>query len=233
MLPQPNTHKNLIIDLEGTPVARYPVKTKVLEKGDDIPALVEQYTKAYLPDLEGKRLIVAIGEKAVSAAQGRAIPITDVHPSWLANFLVKFVTKSKVGIGLGVPHTMELAIREVGVPRILLATFIAAITRPFGFKGMFYNIAGHQARSIDGPADYVIPPYNKAAVMGAKDPDKVAQAISDKLGGIPAAIIDANDIGQNVIGASGNADSLFIKKAFKDNPLGSSREQTPIAILAW
>jgi len=44
----------------------------------------------------------------------------------LARYLERFVTRPGYGIGLGSAETMELAIREVGAPRILLAAAAAA-----------------------------------------------------------------------------------------------------------
>jgi hypothetical protein len=46
---------------------------------------------------------------------------------------------------------LQLAIDEVGAPRILLAAAVSGITKPFGVPGLFYRIAGPQAAAIDGP----------------------------------------------------------------------------------
>ena len=104
------------------------------------------------------------------------------------------MTRPGYGIGLGSAETMELAIREVGAPRILLAAAASAITRPFGIHGLFYRVAGPQATAIDGPTSYTIPPYNEAATLGPKDPNGAARAIAAALDA-PVAIIDANDAG--------------------------------------
>lgn len=240
-LPQPNPGKNLIIEFDGLKVERYPIKTKLILKGDDLSQIVSQGISDYLLALQrndngnsnGKTLAIAISEKALASTQGRSFLIEDIKPSKLATFLANHVTKTPVGIGLGSPWTMELAIRDVGLPRILFAAFVAAITKPFGLKGMFYRTAGQRARSIDGPVKYALPPFDHSATMGALNASKTAQEISDKIGDIPVAIVDSNDLGINVIGTSKNADPLFFKKSFKDNPLGQSNEQTPIALIAW
>jgi hypothetical protein len=232
-LPQPNPGKNLIIEFDGLKVERYPIKTKLILKGDDLAQIVSQGVSGYIPTLQGKTLAIAISEKALASTQGRSFLIEDIKPSKLATFLSNHVTKTPVGIGLGSPWTMELAIRDVGLPRILFSAFIAAITKPFGIKGMFYRTAGQRARSIDGPVKYALPPFDHSATMGALNASQAAQVISDKLNGISVAIVDSNDIGINVIGATKNADPIFFKKAFKDNPLGQSNEQTPIALIAW
>jgi hypothetical protein len=52
------------------------------------------------------------------------------------------VTRPGYGIGLGTPQTMQLAIDEVGAPRILFAAAASAVTKPFGIHGVFYRLAG-------------------------------------------------------------------------------------------
>ena len=94
-----------------------------------------------------------------------------------AKVLSKFVTKTPYGIGLGSPWTMQLAIREVGLLRILFATFISIVTKPVGIKGLFYNITGSVVRSIDGPTEYSLYPSNLSAKLGPKDPQQAADKI--------------------------------------------------------
>jgi hypothetical protein len=47
----------------------------------------------------------------------------------------------------------------------------------------------------------------------------------------PVAIIDANDAGCAVLGASTGVDRRFVQALFADNPLGQAREQTPICVV--
>jgi hypothetical protein len=91
-------------------------------------------------------------------------------------------------------------------------------------------VAGPQAKAIDGPTAYTIPPYNQAATLGPKDPDGAARAIAAAVGA-PVAIIDANDAGCAVLGASPGVDRRFVERLFADNPLGQAREQTPICLV--
>jgi hypothetical protein len=166
----------------------------------------------------------------VAITQGRSYPIRDIRPGRLARLLERFVTRPGYGIGLGSAETMELAIREVGAPRILLAAAASAVTRPFGVHGVFYRVAGPQAKAIDGPTSYTIPPYNDAATLGPRDPDGAARAIAEGVGA-PVAIIDANDAGCAVLGASPGVDRQFVERLFADNPLGQAREQTPVSVV--
>jgi hypothetical protein len=223
----PNKGKNLVIEVDGKRYARYPIKTKLITPEDkDIVKIVEEFAKEHLKI----RDIVFISEKSVAITQGRSYPIKDIRAGQLAIFLSKFVTKTPIGIGLGSPETMQLAIEEVGIMRILLASFVGAFGKIFGFRGLFYIIAGHKARSIDGAVPYAIPPYNTHISKGPLKAEIVAQQISDKIN-CAIAIIDANDFGVNILGASRGVNKKLIARIIKDNPLGQSDEQTPIGII--
>lgn len=224
---QPNEGKELIIDVDGLNYARLPIKTHTIGERDDILKIVEKYVAPHKKQDD----IIFLSERIVAIMQGRAFPIKEIKPSWLANFLVKFVHKSPYGIGLGSPWTMELAIREAGVLRILFAAFLSGITKPFGIRGLFYIVAGKSVAAIDGPCHYTLPPYNEYAKLGPKNPDQVARQLKEKFK-CDFVIIDANDLGVSVLGKSRNdITDDFCKKVFRDNPLGQSTQQTPIAIV--
>ncbi len=223
----PNKGKNLIIEINGKKFARYPVKTKLITPEDkDISEIIFQYAKPHVQAGD----ILFVSEKAVAITQGRAYPLTSVKAGWLAKILSTFVLKTPVGIGLGSPQTMQLAIEEVGVARILVAAIIGGLGKVFRIRGLFYIVAGHGARSIDGAVPYAIPPYNNYVSKGPRDAAGVARHIAEKLG-VNVAIVDANDIGVNILGASKGVDKKLIAKIIKDNPLGQSDEQTPIGII--
>lgn len=231
-----NREKPFSLEFGDKMIYRLAIKTQIWMKGDDPVKIVKEACEGVLGEIDTDNIVVAVSEKAVSCSQGRAVLIDEINPGALAKFLSKRVTKTPVGIGLGIPETMQLAINEVGVPRILLATAASALTRPFGMKGVFYMVAGQKARSVDGPTEYVIPPYNKYAVMGAQNADQVCRDISKALGGKRVVIIDANDIGRRFIGTSGNvsdAEISYVDHAFADNPLCNASEQTPIGIVVW
>ncbi len=224
---KPNPGKNLEIEVNGEKYVRYPVKTRVVNQGDDLAEIIKEYAGPFLKTGD----IVFLSEKMVSISQGRAIPIKDIKPSWLAKFLLKFVHKSPYGIGIGSPWTMELAVREAGAARILLAAFLSAITKPLGIKGVFYKVVGKQINTIDGPAPYVISPYNQYAKLGPIEPQKTAEELGEKIS-CDVLILDANDLGVEVLGKSNpEITDDFCQKVFKDNPLGQTNEQTPVGIL--
>lgn len=224
---QPNANKKLLITVNGVSYARFPIKTHIIKENEDLALLLEKYAKPHLSEGD----IIFMSEKIVAIAQGRAYPIKDIKPSRLANFLVKFVRKSPYGIGIGSPWTMELAIREAGPVKIILAAAVAALTKLLGVKGIFYKIAGKEVAAIDGPCSYTLPPYDGYAKLGPKNPDKAARELKQKIG-CDAVIIDANDLGVAVLGKSDKSISDdFAREVFRDNPLGQATEQTPLCIV--
>ena len=223
----PNEGKELMISTKYGDFYRYPVKTHVVVSGDSLKDILDEYVAPHLTSGD----MVFISEKIVAISQGRAFDIDDIHPSRLAHPLSRFVYKSPYGIGLGSPWTMELAIREIGLAKIFLAAFCSAVTKPFGIRGVFYKIVGDKGRAIDGPCDYTIPPYNHFAKLAPKDPDKVAAALQAHCG-CAVVVMDANDIGRDVLGVSDKGiDIEMCKEIFRDNPLGQKSQQTPIAIV--
>ena len=223
-----NPGKNAIKEYEGADYLRLPIKTPVIKYGDDLAAVVREAIAGTAVPGD----ILFISEKAVACTQkGRAIPLEEIKPRKLAVRLSKYVTKTPAGIGLGMPETMEMALRECGVIRILFAAFIGAVGRLFKRKGWFYRIAGKKAAGIDGPCHYTLPPYNRYVVLSPKDPKKTAETLSKALG-YPLAIIDANDFGIEILGASkGCPDRKMLSTMLRDNVLGQSDEQTPVGIL--
>lgn len=223
----PNTGKQATIQTSLGIFERIPIKTHVITDKDDIVLVIEKATK----ETRREGDFIFVSERVVAISQGRAYPIDSIKPSWLAKLLVKFVHKSPYGIGLGSPWTMELALREAGVARMLFAAFASALTKPFGMRGVFYKVVGKNINAIDGPCDYTLPPYNHYAKLGPKDPDSAARKIFD-LTGSKTVIIDANDLGVTVLGRSHDDIAVdFCKEVFKDNPLGQTDEQTPIAVV--
>ena len=226
VLDAPNEDRALHATLNGVVYARHPVRTHLVSADDDPAAVVQRYVGEIGDDVR----LVAVSERMVAITQGRSYPMDTIKAGPLARLLVRFVTRPGYGIGLGTPQTMQLAISEVGAPRILLAAALSAVTKPFGVHGLFYRVAGRQAAAIDGPTSYTIPPYNKSATLGPKDPDGAARSLAAAVGA-PVAVIDANDAGCAVLGASPGVDRRFVQQLFADNPLGQAREQTPVCVV--
>lgn len=222
-----NEGKNVAIEVGGAKYQRLAIKTHIITDADKLSDVVEKYALPHL--IQGD--ILFITEKIVACTQKRAIRMKDIQPRPLAVLLSKFVLKTPYGIGLGIPETMEMALRECGTVRILFAAFISAIGKLFGKRGWFYKIAGDKARAIDGPCSYTLPPYNEYVVLAPEEPDKVAAEIAQQIG-YPVTITDINDLEGSILGTSDPAmDRAFLVKVLKDNPLGQTNEQTPIGII--
>ena len=221
-----NPGRKLHIEVNGKEYMRLPVKTHVIVANDDIVEVVKKYAK---PHLQAGDILV-VGERVVAIAQGRSFPVEMVEPSLLARTLSKFVYKPSYGIGIGSPYTMELAIREANPLRFGLAVLLSALTKPFGIRGVFYHVVGGNINAIDGPCNYTLPPYNRHAKLGPKDPQKVIAQL-EKILGFPVVIADTNDVAARVLAVSKGVDKKLVEAAFGDNPMGQSREQTPLCIL--
>lgn len=222
-----NSNKKEIITVNGIEYSRYAIKTHVITKDDNMMDVVQKYTENDL--IKGD--IVFISEKAVACTQSRAIALKDIKPRKLAVFLSNHVHKTKHGIGLGMPETMEMALQECGIFRILIAAGVSVIGKAIGKKGWFYNVAGEKARAIDGPCPNTIPPYNQYVVLGPLNPMEICENISKRIGhGV--AIVDINDLGANILGyANIDMPVLTLREILIDNILGQSGESTPIGII--
>jgi asparagine synthase (glutamine-hydrolysing) len=235
---RPNRGRHLFArSRAGEVYARAPVRTRKVEPHDDLETAVLEAVSE-LGSNGGVRPgdVCAVSEKVVAISQGRSRPVDEIEPRPLARILSRFVRRTPVGIGLGMPQTMQLALQEVGAPRILLATAASAVTRPFGVRGVFYRVAGPRVAAIDGPTAGTLPPYNTHAKLPPAQPDQVAASLSAALssvagGSVGVAVIDANDIGVAVLGASEGVDRDLVLSLLQDNPLGQGHEQTPIALI--
>lgn len=228
MRPTANEGKSLTIDVDGTSYQRIPIKTPLVVAGDDLVAVV---TAAAAGELQAGDVLF-VTEKIVGITQGRSYPIEDIKPRRLAVTLSQYVQKTPHGIGLGMPETMEMALRECGTLRILLAASVAAVTKKLGRKGDFYRIAGPKARGIDGPTEGTIPPYDSQVVLAPAEPKKVAARLSSALSGAEVAIVDINDLGGNILGSTlSHAENGRLARILADNPLGQGTQSTPLGII--
>lgn len=222
-----NNGKNEIIEVDGVKYSRLCLKTHVITEQDNMVDVAKKYAAPYLQDGD----ILFITEKIVGCTQGRAIPLDEIHPSRLAIFLSRHVIRTNYGIGLAMPETMEMALRECGTLRILFAAACSVIGKLLGKSGWFYIVAGNKARCIDGPCDCTLPPYNKCVSLAPAAPDEVAAEVAAAVG-TRVIITDINDIGGNILGVSDKSiDTDLMVAVLGDNPLGQSHEQTPMGII--
>ncbi|WP_194924042.1 asparagine synthase (glutamine-hydrolyzing) [Catenulispora pinisilvae] len=231
-------------------VLRFPIQTDAFAKGDDFHTKISEYgaefaAKAAESDDHAEALnspwFLAVSEKVVAISQGRSYFLWEIKPSFAARKLQKFVVRTPAGIGLGSPETMQLAIQEAGLPRIVAASAAGAVGKVVGRKGLFYQLAGPAVRAIDGPTQYSLYPSNVSAKLAPAQPDKAAAELADRIRKVlPAtaaenfqgvAIIDANDLGCNILGQATTVGEDKIAEMFKDNPLGQGAQRTPLAVV--
>jgi len=247
-----NEGQNLdLVTSLGENVRRYPVRTELFSRDDDLDARVLEHIDAFFAGLPaaGPDHEVAtrgpwwffLSEKVVAITQGRSYFVWDIKVGRPARVLSRYVTRTPAGIGLGSPFTMQLAIQEAGLPRVLYASAGGAIGKVIGRKGLFYELVGNQINAIDGPTEYSAYPSNVSAKLAPKDPDAVAARLSAAIrervpepwrstfGG--TVIMDANDIGRNVLGSDVPGDWTRFEEMFADNPLGQGSQQTPMAMV--
>lgn len=224
-----NENKNLDITINQEKYLRIPISTHTIMPNDDLLATVKKYAADYLEDGD----VLFVTEKIVAISQGRAYRLDEIEVRKFATFLSKYVSKTPHGIGLGMPETMEMALRECGTPRIFLASAVSALGKLFGRKGDFYRVAGPKARAIDGPTSGTIPPFNQYVVLGPDKPNEVAKEIKNLFNkDIEVIIVDINDLGGNILGASSKELDLdLFVDILKDNPLGQAHQSTPLGII--
>lgn len=224
-----NDGKKLTIEVDGAEYQRIAIKTPLVLAGEKLVPFVVEHASAHLNDGD----ILFITEKIVAITQGRSYPLDEIKVRPLATFLAKYVQKTPYGIGLGMPETMEMALRECGTPRILLAAAVAAVTKKLGRKGDFYRIAGPKARGIDGPTSGTIPPYNQQVVLAPAHPRRVAEEIKAALGKrVDVAVVDINDIGGNILGSTVDRQTEGrLARILADNPLGQGHQSTPLGVI--
>ncbi len=225
-----NDGKALESTVDGQRYQRLPIRTHVVMPDDDLGEVVRKYVVDHAQPGD----VVFITEKIVAITQGRSMLIADVQPRKLATFLSKYVTRTPYGIGLGMPETMEMALRECGTPRILFAAAVSVISKKiFRRSGDFYRVAGEKARAIDGPTEGTVEPYDRSVVLGPENPQKVAEEMKQLLpAGVDVLVVDINDIGGNILGNTLNPpqNEKWVR-ILKDNPLGQGRQKTPVGII--
>ena len=217
--------RNPLITVRGVAYRRIPVRTHIVTQADDIAELADRATRQERRPGD----ILFASEKVCAVTQGRAIPTSRIRVGLLARLLWRCVRKVPYGVGLRSPYSMQCAIDECGGARILAAAVIGGLTRALGRRGDFYRIAGMQAATIDAAGTSPLQP--DCVILGPREPDAMARRIQQATG-LPAAIVDVNDIGGSwVLGSAGVEDPRLIEDILRDNPLGQKDEQTPLGLI--
>lgn len=200
-----------------------PLRTHIITDKDDIVKLVRTYAEGIAEPGD----VICVAESPVAITQGRAILPQAVRPSLLARFLRHFPRKEG---SLATPWAMQLAIQEVGAPRVLLGAVVAGFGKVVGRRGDFYRVAGRVLALIDDIGG-TLPPYDRYVILGPKDPARVVDFIRQAIG-VDALIADVNDLKcVDILAVTGEHDLEDLKEALRDNPFGNDDERTPIVVL--
>lgn len=223
-----NAGKKVSIEVAGATYSRHAIKTHFITPGESYIALVRQYVSPLYQEGD----ILSLSEKIVALCQGRIIDMKEIKIGWWARFLSRFVHMTPAGESVGNPYKMQIAIRLAGLPRILLAAAVAALTRPLGIRGMFYRIAGHGIAGIDGFCADAFDWYLTKGVLVPDKPDEVCDEIKAQLG-VHCMVVDANDLDVEILGHSAGIAHArpMLKALIRDNPAGQGGEQTPLILI--
>jgi hypothetical protein len=201
-----------------------PIRTHLLTHIDQPVEVVKRYVLPHARPGD----VVSIGESPIALMQGRFRHPAEVHPGWLAKRLCYFfLPTSSLATACGMQSLIDL----VGAPRVLSAFILGALAKKFLNKpGMFYELAGEQARLIDDVTG-TLPPYDQFIVLGPENPQQVVDQIQKETG-LAAAIVDVNDLkAVKILAASPGVSPAFLEQALITNPAGNADEQTPIVLI--
>lgn len=223
-----NEGKNLAIDVNGKKYLRHAIKTRFINRGENYIDIIEEYIKPIYADGD----IVSISEKIIAMCQNRVVHRDELRISGLAKFLSKFATRTSAGVGVGDVLKMQYAINTVGASKVLWASVAAAAMKMLGKKGVFYEIVGREVSGLDGFNADAWDEYADIGILIPENPCGVCNEIKDKLG-INCMIVDANDLGQEILGWSNGIDlsEQDLRALIRDNPAGQGKQRTPLILI--
>lgn len=214
---------------DGKKYQRFAIKTHFVEVGESNVELIKRYVAPIYQEGD----VCAFGAKVMAMCTKNVVKKEDVKPGFFAKLLAPFASINSTGVGVHEPLKMQLVIDICGLPKVLFAAFVSAVTRPFGVHGLFYKICGHDVGGIDGfyyRSSFDL--YKELALLNNENGDELCDEVS-KATNIPIVLSDANDIDQNIIGICANSPLTItqIQEAIKDNPAGQEDELTPLILI--
>ncbi|MGE3063795.1 MAG: coenzyme F420-0:L-glutamate ligase [bacterium] len=218
------------IEYDGKRYSIVKFKTITFKKGDNLYEYLESLLKNKLEESD----IITVAESILGVTQGRAFPIEDIKPSRWAYFIYPWVSNVTYGTGIGMPETMECALREIGLKKMLKATLYGAMDRVIKRRGSFYRIAGPKVKSIDFKKNHPVEYQgsHNYIVLSPEDPYGFCRRMHEKTNH-STAVIDANNVSVDVLGLYPNTTETrkLLMKAMKGNPAGQDDERTPVIII--
>jgi hypothetical protein len=167
----------------------------------------------------------------VSVCQNNVRHISTVRAGALAKFITRFVKKYPNDIGFSRPEKMQLVV-ELSDWRVYPAIVLGVLGKLVGVRGLFWRIAGNRVSEIDGFNPDSMDMYKEYAALPPKDPHKVCADV-ERTTGVPAVIIDGNNINVEVIATSAGVPvpPQLARRILLDNPMGQDDELTPFIIV--
>jgi len=223
-----NPNKQLTVVAGGETFIRSAIRTHFIGVGERYLDIVRRYV---LPVYQ-KGDVLSISEKIIALCQGRVIYRKDVRVGFWARLLARFVLKTPAGFSVGNPLKMQVAIQLAGLPRVLFAAICSAVTKPFGLRGVFYRVVGHDVNGLDGFYGGAYPEYEQMGILNPTGPERVCAEIERELG-VLCAIADANDLGVNILARSPGVpfSEEILCQILRDNPAGQDNQQTPFILI--
>jgi hypothetical protein len=201
-----------------------PIRTHLLSQIDQPVEVVKRYV---LPHAQPGD-VVTIGETPVALMQGRFRHPSEIRPGWVASRICWFFLPTS---SLATACGMQSLVDQVGPWRVFSAFVLGALAKKILNKpGMFYVLAGEQARLIDDVTG-TLPPYDQFVVLGPDQPQQVVDQIQRETG-LAAAIVDVNDLkAVKILAVSPSVSAAFLEQALISNPAGNADEQTPLVLI--
>jgi len=223
-----NQGKKSEIKIDSNLYRRHAIKTRFITVGESYLDIF----KEYVSPLYKKGDIISCSEKVISLCQNRIIKRDDIEISFFAKTLAKFASKPETGVGVGESIKMQYAINKVGLPKVIFASVMSGATKLLGKKGVFYKIVGQEVAGLDGFYGKVWKEYENIGIELPVNPDEVCDEIKKELG-ISCMIVDANDLGVEILGKSKDIcyDNKYLKRLIIDNPAGQDKELTPFILI--
>ncbi len=208
---------------------RFAIQTHFIQRGESQAELVRRY----VVPLAHEGDVLSFGAKVMAMCVESVKTRDEVKPGFWAKLLWRFAGINTTGVGMHEPYKMQLVIDICGLPRVLLAAFLSAVTKPFGVHGVFYKVCGKGVGGIDGfyfRSSFDV--YKQMALINPDDPVGLCNAL-EKETGIPVVLMDANDIQRDQLGKSDGMPLTDeeLQDAMRDNPSGQGDELTPFILI--
>ncbi len=221
--------RGVIEGRDGRKYDRYAIQTHFVQVGESQRDLVERYVRPLFQEGD----VLSFGAKVMCMCVKSVKTRDEVKPGFWANLLWRFAGINHTGVGMHEPYKLQLVIDMVGLPRVLLATVLSAVTKLFGIKGVFYKVCGKGVGGIDGfytRSSFEL--YHQLALINPENADELCDELSKETG-MPVVLMDANDLQRDQLGKSRDMplSDEQLQDAMADNPSGQGDELTPLILI--